>query len=169
MTPKQQREEISKAYVHAVAGQCGFKIGTWSQDDDCLDVTVGASGVLGGGTLAGPKLDLQLKSSTDQTHVHEHHIAWSLPRAHYDKLRLNAMVPRLLVVLMLPDTLKNAVAHTVEHLLVRRCAYWTCLQGRDAIKGEADSTTVHIDKDKVFSPRALDELMAKVSREEEIT
>ncbi|MCA9711466.1 MAG: DUF4365 domain-containing protein [Myxococcales bacterium] len=168
MTPKQQREELSKAYVHAVAGQCGFKLGTWSQDDDCLDVTIGAAGILGGGTLAGPKPDLQLKASTEQGHDHGPHIAWSLSRAHYDKLRSRSMVPRLLVVLMLPEKLEHAVEHTIEHLLVRRCAYWTSLQGQDAIEGGANSTTVHIDKSRVFSPSALAELMERASREEDI-
>jgi len=43
VTPNQQREELSKAYVAAVAARCGFKLGTWNQDDDCLDVTIGAA------------------------------------------------------------------------------------------------------------------------------
>jgi hypothetical protein len=47
MTPKQQREEISKAYVHAVAARCGYKVGTWSQDAGCIDVSIAASGILG--------------------------------------------------------------------------------------------------------------------------
>lgn len=39
---------------------------------------------------------------------------------------------------------------------------------RAAIVGTADSTTVHIDKNNVFSPEALAELMRKASREEDI-
>lgn len=35
MTPEQQKEEISKAYVHAVAARSGFAAGLWSQ---ALDV-----------------------------------------------------------------------------------------------------------------------------------
>ena len=118
--------------------------------------------------MTGPKLDLQLKASTDQQHDHDEHVAWSLPRAHYDKLRSNSMAPRLLVVLMLPEKLEDAVVHTVEHLLVRRCAYWICLKGQPAITGSAKSTTVHIDKKNVFSPDALAEMMEKASREEDI-
>ncbi|MBL4683371.1 MAG: DUF4365 domain-containing protein [Nannocystaceae bacterium] len=166
MTPQQQREEVSKAYVAAVAAQGGFKLGTWTQDDDCLDVTVGAAGTLGGGTLAGPKLDLQLKASTDQGHDHPEHIAWSLSRAHYDKLRHDAVLPRLLVVLMLPEKLEHSVEHGADKLVMRRCAYWTCLLGADAIRGTAESTTVHLAKANVFSPDALKSLLEKVSREE---
>jgi hypothetical protein len=166
VTPKQQREELSKAYVAAVAARCGFKLGVWSQDDDCLDVTVGAAGVLGGGTLAGPKLDLQLKASNDPSHVHSEHISWSLSRDHYDILRGKALSPRILVVLVLPVKEDDWLHHSAESLILRRCAYWESLRGRDAIEGLAGSTTVHIPRTNIFSPLTLRELMEKVSREE---
>jgi hypothetical protein len=165
VTPKQQREELSKAYVAAVAARCGFKLGVWSQDDDCLDVTVGAAGVLGGGTWAGPKLDLQLKASNDPSHVHPEHISWSLSRAHYDILRGKACSPRILVVLVLPAEEDDWMHHSAESLILRRCAYWESLRGHDPIEGTQDSTTVHIPKTNVFSPSTLQGLMEKASRE----
>ncbi|MCX4241639.1 DUF4365 domain-containing protein [Paraliomyxa miuraensis] len=166
MTPEQQREELSKAYVAAIAARCGFKLGVWSQDDDCLDVTIGSAGVLGGGILAGPKLDLQLKSSSDQRHVHDDYISWSLSRSHYDKLRSDACSPRILVVLMLPKEELEWVRHSPESLVLRRCAYWDSLHGRGPIEDTRDSTTVRIPKQKVLSPTALHSLMVKVSRKE---
>lgn len=166
VTPNQQREELSKAYVAAVAARCGFKLGTWSQDDDCLDVTIGAAGILGGGTLAGPKLDVQLKASSAPGHVHAQHIAWSLSRRHYDMLRGRACSPRILVVLMLPAKQDDWVHHSAESLILRRCAYWDSLHGRDPIDGDQETTTVHIPRTNVFSPSTLQGLMEKVSREE---
>jgi hypothetical protein len=82
MTPEQRKEEIGKAYVHAVAARHGFKIGTWSVDDGCLDVTIGREGTLGGGTLANPELDLQLKSTSRKSVVRGDHVAWKLDRTH---------------------------------------------------------------------------------------
>lgn len=166
MTPQQRQEELSKAYVAAVAARCGFKLGVWSQDDDCLDVTIGTAGVLGGGMLAGPKLDLQLKASSDQRHVHDEHIAWSLPRKHYDQLRSDACAPRILVVLLLPTDEDDWVRHSPEALILRRCAYWDSLHGRAPLEGSTDSTTVHIPRSQVFSPETLNALMVKVSRKE---
>lgn len=166
MTPQQQREELSKAYVAAIAARCGFKLGVWSQDDDCLDVTIGAAGVLGGGILAGPKLDLQLKSSSDPRHIHDDHIAWSLPRAHYDRLRSDACSPRILVVLVLPEQEHDWVRHSPESLVLRRCAYWDSLHGRAPLESSVDSTTVHIPRAQVLSPTTLHALMVKVSRKE---
>ncbi len=166
MTPNQQREEISKAYVAAVAARCKFKLGAWSQDDDCLDVTIGAAGVLGGGTLAGPKLDIQLKSTSVQTHVNDQHVVWSLRRSHYDSLRADSCNPRILVVLILPESESTWIEHTAESLILRRCAYWHTLRGCGPIAGEASSTTVRLPLTNVFSPQTLKRLMEKISRGE---
>jgi hypothetical protein len=164
MTPDQQREEISKAYVAAIVARCGYKLGTWSQDDDCLDVTVGAAGVLGSGTLAGPKIDLQLKCSNDQRHIHDEHIAWSLPRAHYDRLRHDSHTPILLIVLMLPADEHEWISYSHEQLILRRCAYWENLHGRAALAGEAASTTLHIPKNNLFCPQSLRSMMTRISQ-----
>ena len=96
MTPNQQQEEIGKAYVHAVAAACGFSVSQWSQDHGCIDTTISADRVLGEGPYSKPKVDLQLKATTQDV-VKDEHIAWSLEMAHYDKLRARARVPHLLV------------------------------------------------------------------------
>jgi hypothetical protein len=75
VTPEQRKEELSRAYLHAVAAKCGFALGNWTQDQSCIDVTVGAAGVLGGGSLADPKLDVQLKCTANQTLVRSDHVA----------------------------------------------------------------------------------------------
>ncbi|PRQ09795.1 DUF4365 domain-containing protein [Enhygromyxa salina] len=164
MTPNQQREEISKAYIAAIAARCGYKLGTWSQDDDCLDVTIGVAGVLGGGTLAGPKIDLQLKCSSDQRHVHDQHIAWSLERAHYDRLRHDCHTPILLVVLMLPADEHEWISYSNEELIMRRCAYWEHLHGRLPLVGDAATTTIHIPRTNLFCPDSLRSMMTRISR-----
>jgi len=167
MTPNQRREEISKAYVAAVAARCGYKLGTWSQDDDCLDITIGAAGVLGKGTLASPKLDIQLKASSDQSHDREHHIAWQLLKSHYDILRADSCIPRILVVVMLPEDLGQSVEHSADQLILRRCGYWCSLKGNPDIEGEQQSTVVEVPRCNMFSPEALRELMEQIGRGEE--
>jgi hypothetical protein len=81
VTPKQRKEELSKAYLAALAARLGFKLGSWSQDDDCIDVTIGAAGKLGGGTLSSPKLDIQLKCTSNPAQERDdavvHHRQWS--------------------------------------------------------------------------------------------
>src|SRR5262245_14213425 len=111
MTPNQQKEEISKAYVQAVAAINGYKIATWSVDDGCLDLTISTEGVLGGGTYAAPKVDVQLKC-TSQNVTGATFVSWKLKRSHYEKLIRQARIPHLLVVLVLPKKKTDWVVHS---------------------------------------------------------
>jgi hypothetical protein len=179
MTPNQRLEEISKAYVAAVAAACGFKLGSWSQDDDCLDVTLGATGRIGRGFMQSPKLDLQLKCSADPRRRHrDGGASWELSRSHYDLLRSRQRAtPLILVVLLLPEDEADQITHTLEALTLRRCAWWLSLAGRPALQpivrgdqvAERTSTTVHLPEDQPFSPAGLRALMERISAGEDLT
>jgi Domain of unknown function (DUF4365) len=162
MTPEQQKEEISKAYLHAVAAICGYSVGTWTQDHGGIDATVGAASTVGLGHLARPKVDIQLKASARTDLVYYDHISWQLDIDHYDSLRATASLPHILVVLLLPQDIGQAVEHTVQQLMIRRCAYWVMMTGMEAATG--DSKTVHIPKRNVFTPDALRDILTKVSQ-----
>lgn len=166
MTPEQRQEEISKAYLHAVAAKCGFAVGTWTQDHGGIDATVGAPASVGAGYLARPKIDIQLKATRQQKLEHDEHVSWKLDIAHYDSLRAPAIAPHLLVVLLLPADVEQSIEHSAEQLVLRRCAYWTIMTGMDPAPAGQQSTTVHLPKTQLFSPEALTGLMEKVSRKE---
>lgn len=165
MTPKQRQEEISKAYLHAVAARCGFTVASWTQDHGGIDATVGAASTVGAGTISRPKVDIQLKATTQQDLVRDDFVSWTLEIAHYDSLRAAASIPHLLVVLVLPENADDGIEHTAEQLVIRRCAYWVKMTGMD----EADRTstkTVRLPRSNVFSPDALREILGKISRNE---
>lgn len=167
MTPNQQREELSKAYVAAVAAQCGYKLAQWSQDDDCVDLTIGAAGVIGAGTMAGPKLDVQLKCSSDPKRDQGDRVAVGLKRSHYERLRAASAVPMILVVVILPADPDHWLTHSPEELVLRRCGYWRSLRDAPPLTKETSRTsTVSISKSSVFSPDALRDLMERRSRGE---
>lgn len=122
MTPEQQKEELSKAYIHAVAARCGFAVGHWSQDHGGVDTTIGAGGAPAPGGLSRPKIDIQLKCTSRTDVLKVDHLVWTLDRAHYDGLRARSHQPHLLVVLMLPEREEEWVEHTLDRLILRRCA-----------------------------------------------
>jgi hypothetical protein len=167
MTPEQRQEEISKAYLHAVAAKCGFAVGTWSQDHGCLDTTVGAEATVGSGHLVRPKVDLQLKATRQQGVEHDDYISWKLEIDHYDSLRAPATLPHLLVVLLLPDDIELSVEHTSEQLVLRRCAYWVNMTGMEAADAGQKTKTVHLPKTQLFSPSALTAILEKISEGEQ--
>lgn len=166
MTPEQQKEELSRAYLHAVAARCGFAVGSWSQDQWGIDVTIGAAGPVGGGSLSCPKLDVQLKCTSKPEHLSNDHVRWQISRQHYDRLRARKSVPQILVVLVLPEEQETWVEHTTDALILRRCAWWVKMRDMPAHDGE--STVVHLPLQQVFSPEQLQVLMERLSREESI-
>lgn len=162
MTPEQRQEEISKAYLHAVAAHCGYAVGSWSQDHGGLDATIGAARPVGSGYLAKPKVDVQLKATHRREVEHHDFISWQLEGPHYDGLVAQATAPHLLVILLLPSDVDQAIEHTVNHILIRRCAYWVTMTGMPA-RSVADPT-VRLPKSQQFSPAALRGIMEQISR-----
>lgn len=161
MTPEQQKEEISKAYIHAVAARCGFAVAYWSQDHGRIDMTLSAGGVVGSGLKARPKLDLQLKCTGRQDLSGDGFVSWTLERDHYDDLRRCATTPHILVVLLLPADMNDWISHTNDQLILRRCAFWLNLSGMDP--RETDTVTVRVPLTQPFSPDQLAAMMARVS------
>jgi len=164
MTPEQRQEEISKAYVHAICAACGFTVGTWSQDHGGIDTSIRSGSSVGQGHLAKPCIDVQLKATTQNKLKRERHLSWQLERAHYDKLRAASAAPHLLVVLLLPDLLEDSIEHTVDRLLIKKCAYWVRMTGME--DREQKNITVKLPLENLFSPEQLKTIMEKVSRGE---
>lgn len=162
MTPTQQQEEVSKAYLHAVAAKCGFAVGSWSQDHGGVDCTVGAASTVGMGYLARPKIDVQLKATCRTDVEHDEYVSWQLDMTHYDGLRSPAHAPHLLVVLLLGSDVDQSIEHTVEQLVLRRCAYWVKMTGMQPHNGQ--SVSVRLPKSNVFSPDGLRAILERVSR-----
>ncbi len=164
MTPEQKQEELSKAYLYAVTAACGFATANWSQDQSCIDVTIAVSGVLGEGHLADPKLDIQLKCTTSQKSIRGKFIPLQIERRQYDRLVAKCSTPKILIVLVLPEDRSIWVSHTVEQLVLRRCAYYLITTGLGKITTE--SKVLHVPMTNIFSPTALEGMMGKLSRGE---
>ena len=163
MTPEQKKEDISKAYLQAVAARCGFAVGIWSQDHGGIDVTIGAAGPVGRGTFARPKLDVQLKCTAQQELLHDDFLSWTLDRTHYDALRRDALDPHLLVVLLLDADETRWIEHGADALILRRCAWWVTMTGMPP--KDTTSVTVRLPRAQVFSPDQLMALLEKLSAE----
>ncbi len=165
MTPKQRQEEISKAYLHAVAAKSGFAVGSWSQDHGGVDTTVGAAATVEAGHLARPKVDVQLKATTQQHLERGEYLSWQLDIEHYDSLRAAATLPHLLVVLLLPEDVEDSVEHTAA---ARGPPLW--LLGEHDWDGgrspRAEDPDRAAPKTQMFSPDALNEILEKVSKGE---
>ena len=154
-----RKEQFSRAYVQAVAACAGFSWSSPSVDDDSIDMTLHKRG--GGGTIRSPKLDLQLKCTTGQP-AQGDIISYSLKLKNYDDLRADdILVPRILVVVIVPEVLGDWIEQSPQSLVLKYCAYWSSIRGMKESKN-ASAQTIVLPSQQVFGVQSLTDISDRV-------
>lgn len=152
------------AYVQMLSSACGLTVGKWSKDFDCRDVTLSSS-VDYSPHSYGPKIDVQLKCTGQQSVVRTDTIAWSLDTRAYDRLgRLNRSNPGLFCVLVVPSDVGSWLRHDREGLLARSHMYWEWGHNFPPLKSDQEHQVVHLSKANKLTPAGLLDLMEVASR-----
>jgi hypothetical protein len=163
MDISQRKEQFSRAYVHAVATVAGFSLYRPEVDDDSIDLTIAGRG--GQGIPRPPRIEIQLKC-TSQDLLHRQHLVYPLKRKNYDDLRrVELVVPRLLVVVTVPDDESEWLHQSEENLILRRCAYWASLRGLDEMEN-VRSISIRLPRQNVLSVEGLRGLMKRAGDKE---
>ena len=158
-----QKEQFSRAYVQAVAACAGYSWSVPSVDDDSIDLCLHGAG--GSGTVRSPRLDLQLKCKAAPAPVEET-FSHSLKLKNYDDLREeDVLVPRVLVVVLVPEALTDWLHHDESRLELRRCGYWMSLRGMPPSTNRTGQT-VAIPRAQAFSVESLRSMMERIGRRE---
>ena len=159
MTPNMQMEQLSLSYIRAVAANAGYNVTRPETDMDSVD------GLIASDSGQRPRIEFQAKATTrDVLRAGEVH--FPLPIKNYNDLRIGApMIPRILIVLLMPAATTDWLTQTDEELCQRHCAYWHCLEGSPAVASR-QSVTVRLPLEQRFSGNQLDGLMGKVERGE---
>jgi hypothetical protein len=167
LTDNDIKEELSYAYVHAVASRAGFGCDRPSKDRGSVDVVISADGCFPeDAVLQHAVIQVQLKA-TSQIVNGDPHFAFPLPMKNYDELRARSQATRLLVIFCMPEDAKQWLSVSEETLIARRSAYWCNLTGEPAVENET-SRSVRVLHGNIFSPEALKALMTRIARQEEI-
>lgn len=156
----QRKEQFSLAYLHAVAAVAGCAVADLSVDDDSIDRTL--SQKRRAGAYTAPKLDVQLKG----THLADfdgNDLRYALKVKNYgDLIDDNVLVPRILIVVVVPEELTGWCDPTEERMVLRRCGYWTSLRGQPATNNNT-TVTVRLPRANLFTPDALTAMMLAIS------
>ena len=150
-------EALSRVFVRAVAARAGYDTATPEFDRDSIDLTIRA----GGGVR--PALDLQLKATAGLGDPKDGVFRFRLKRKNYEDLRAGTRIPRLLVVLSLPEDEREWMTMTPDKLILRKCAYWLNLRGWKET-GNRTSVTVPVPERNLFTVEALRDLMEQSGR-----
>ena len=120
-TPCQKR--FSLAYIRAVAAHAGSFVDEPRIDCSSID------GVVRADFGRGPRIEFQAKA-TSQDIMRENHLAFPLPIGKYTDLSQDAMIPRILIVVLMPQERAQWLSQTSSELCLRHCAYWLPLKGQ---------------------------------------
>jgi len=152
LTSQDREEALSLAYLHAIAAGAGYAVALTNFDRDGIDAQVQA-----GGTMR-PCLGVQLKATINLAPHKDGTLRYPLKKRNFDLLRVETMVPRILVVLDLPQDEASWLTVTTDELALRKCAYWASLAGQPD-PGNPVSVTVTIERRNLFDVQGLVSLM----------
>ncbi|HMH14170.1 MAG TPA: DUF4365 domain-containing protein [Edaphobacter sp.] len=162
----QIKEELSYAYIHAIAARAGFACDRPQKDYESLDVMISSQGAVSFDSIRhNAQLGFQLKATSAEVLTDTPEFTYPLPIKNYNDLRLPSTIPRLLVVYVMPQDSSHWLTYhePEEHLIQRRCAYWLDLFGSQEVSNET-SRTISIPRCNVLTVEALTTLMARASR-----
>lgn len=144
------------AYIDAVATNAGFQVTPPTVDNDSVD------GILIGNFGKRPRIEFQAKA-TSRDILRPDGLHFPLPLKNYNDLRIEAINPRILIVLLMPEDINKWLQQTDQELLLRHCAYWKSLKDEQATPNES-SVTVQLPLSNIFSSAQLLEMMENTER-----
>ncbi|MBI4747056.1 MAG: DUF4365 domain-containing protein [Acidobacteria bacterium] len=162
LNENEQKEEFSFAYIQAIAATAGYQVERPQRDKQSVDLKIVAYSAQGW----PPDLEIliQVKCTASQTALGDKEVKFVLKANNYNDLRKDGILPRILIVVLVPQNMADWVEPSEQQLILRHCAYWIDLRGRVEIKN-TESITIHIPRKNQFTVQSLQEIVARFQQE----
>lgn len=165
ITTQHIQEDLSRAYVQAVAGMAGFLVTINGRSHD-----YGVDGTFHQVTLlrsqrveSGFNLDFQCKASVDWTRESAE-VVYDLESQTYNNLVLRSKrtgaTPLILILLCLPHDQSSWLHFDESRMLLKECSYWHQLTGTET--DNKSSRRIRIPRVQMLRPETLSELLERV-------
>ncbi|CAL9518366.1 DUF4365 domain-containing protein [Streptomyces sp. H-KF8] len=140
-----QKEQVSRAFVHALATQGGYTLCDWNVDKDGVDVTLRSRGLM---------VDIQLKCTQSPRTVRSGY-SFDLDIETYDKLRdPERSAPGHLALLIVPPDIGRWVTHQSDSIVLACHGYWASLHGMGHAAGSS-TTAIHLPEHQELTVKAM--------------
>lgn len=134
ITTQHIEEDLSRAYIQAVAAKAGLNLAIRDRSHDYgIDGTFHqVSHRDAGREESGFSLESQLKASINAT-VNDQRVTYDLDAKAFNSLAERAArkntCPAILILLVLPENSDEWIALSEDQLILKKCCYWTTITG----------------------------------------
>ncbi|WP_347566224.1 DUF4365 domain-containing protein [Scytonema sp. UIC 10036] len=147
------------AYIRAITAVAGYSLYRPEVDNDSIDLGIVSRG--GTGKILSPRLELQLKC-TARDILDDNSIKYTLNLKNYNDLKINALVPRILVVVLVPEKITDWLKQTEDELCLKHCAYWISLREMPDTENTTN-VTIEIPRSNQLISDALQAIIQRIS------
>ncbi|MBD2327838.1 DUF4365 domain-containing protein [Alkalinema sp. FACHB-956] len=157
----QQQEQFSNGYLQIVASTAGCKLSKSDVDDDSVDFNIQGKGF--SGLISRPQLDVQLKCYMSNFPIGPKGFSYPLKMKNYDDLRItDILVPRILIVVVVPNDISQWTVQSDHETLVKYCGYWASIRGQSE-KVNKTSVSIHVPQANRLTVDGLRQLLQIVA------
>jgi Domain of unknown function (DUF4365) len=162
MDGQAQKEHFSQAVLKGLASVAGIGMAQPSPDDQSVDWNLRGEDIPGA-ALRYPQLDVQLKCTATLDRERPL-MSFQLKRKNYVELQGGGFaVPRVLVVVHVPNDVGEWLRGDRRRTLLKHCAYWLSLRTYPPIGTTQQTRVVHIPQANLLTPYTLRSLLAVVA------
>lgn len=152
LTMNDRKEQLSQAYIAALAAGCGYAISIPNLDRDSVDIQVSS------GSSRRASVQFQLKATSSPDWV-GNDLRFQLKQKNYNDLVLERQVPLLLAIMVLPSAEADWLSVSADELVLKRCVWWHSLIRQP--QTDQGSKQVVISGTNVLDQTALTDLIVR--------
>ncbi|PKM65351.1 MAG: hypothetical protein CVU95_15560 [Firmicutes bacterium HGW-Firmicutes-2] len=170
ITEEHIKEGLSRAYALAIGHNAGMNCSLGFEFDYKLDGCYREVETLPDGTRSdsGFQIDFQLKASKN-VEVRDREIVYDLDVRNYNHLsKTKVGIPRILILLKLPENPEEWLHVCEENTILRNCAWWCDLKGM-ANSNNSETRRIYIPRKQILTPDTLIQLMNRVSEGDDLS
>ena len=163
LTREHRQEDLSIAYISAVAAKAGYNCGPPGGHDYGIDVEIRTVETNGNRRIAtGFILDIQAKASHNfELSDDGRWVIYDLNVNTYNMLVEKRHTPSILILYCMPPNEDEWVSIYEEYTTLKRCGYWVSLEGMES-STNSSSKRIKIPREQMFDELALKSIMSSI-------
>ncbi|WP_322894048.1 MULTISPECIES: DUF4365 domain-containing protein [unclassified Yoonia] len=152
LSENDRKEQLSQAYVAALAAGCGYTVSIPNLDRDSVDIQVSS----GSSRRASVQFQLKATVSPDWS---DDGLKFQLKQKNYNDLVCVRQVPLLLAVMVLPAQEQDWLTVSLNEMILKQCVWWHCMIGNATT--DQGSKQVLISTTNILDQKSLCDLIRR--------